>query len=364
MKKGKIILIFILSILFSVVVVFSASAYFLLVHHYKGTQINNPWRVEDEFKLQNIATVQKQKDKDFVILNLADVQMCDLEDFFNRKIIYKEISYLIEQTKPNLITLTGDQTWSNENLISLKSLIGWLDSFKIPYAPVFGNHDYGNTKNSAVAELNYCCELYEKGKYCLFNRGPSNLGTLVNYVINIMEENKIYKTLYMLDAGYEDVITTQQIEWFKWNAEGIKQANGGEYTSAMCFMHKPLPEYSVAYNKYRSGSAEAEAINDVHVHYSLSGTMQNGFFDAAKERGVLDVVCGHQHGNNFTIKYNGVRLTFATKTGELGGFYDDGIVNLNGATSFVLNDDGVNINNIYVDRKQFFINNNNNSFNW
>lgn len=68
MKKSKIILICILSILFSVVVVFSASAYFLLVHHYKGTQLDNPWQVTDEFKLQNIATVQKQKDKDFVIL--------------------------------------------------------------------------------------------------------------------------------------------------------------------------------------------------------------------------------------------------------------------------------------------------------
>ncbi len=362
MKKVKKVLLIILCVVLSIAVVISTSAYFLLVHHYKGTQVENPWYATNEFKLQNIATVQKQKDKDFVILNLADVQMCDLEDFFNRKIIHKEISYLIEQTKPDLITLTGDQTWSNENLISLKSLISWLDSYKIPYAPVFGNHDYGNTKNSATAELNYCCDLYEKSKYCLFSRGPSNLGTLGNYVINIMEEDKIYKTLYMLDAGYEDIITTQQIEWFKWNAEGLKNLNGGEYTSAMCFMHKPLPEYSVAYRKYRSGSAEAEAIGDVHIHYSLGGTSQNGFFDAAKERGVLDVVCGHQHGNNFTIKYNNVRLTFATKTGQLGGYYNDGTVNLNGATYFVLNDD-VTVKNEYVGPNDFFITNNGNCYN-
>lgn len=362
MKKAKGILLIILCILLDTIIVVSASAYFLLLHHYKGTQLDNPWQVTDEFEIQSIATVQKQKDKDFVILNLADVQMCDLENFFNMSIIHDEIDFLVKTVKPDLITLTGDQTWSNENLISLKSLISWLDGYKIPYAPVFGNHDYGNTKNSSTAELNYCCDLYEKSKYCLFNRGPSNLGTLGNYVINIMEENKIYKTLYMMDAGYEDTITTKQIEWFRWNAEGIKQQNGGEYVNAMCFMHKPLPEYYKAYYKYRTGSPEVEAIGDVHVHYSLNGTAQNGFFETAKQCGVLDVVCGHQHGNNFTIKYEGVRLTFATKTGQLGGYYNDGTINLNGATSFVLNDD-ITINNLYVGPDEFFITNNGNCYN-
>ena len=364
MKKAIKILIILACILLSLVICCSLTAYFLLLHHYKGTNVENPWFVTDEFKLENIKVVEKQKDKDFVILNLADVQMADLENIFNKEIIHKEITYLVEQTKPDLITLTGDQTWSNENLICLKSLISWLDSYKIPYAPVFGNHDYGNEKNSSVAELNYCCDLYEHGKYSLFSRGPSNLGSLGNYVINIMEEGKIYKTLYMIDSGYEEKISDEQIAWVEWNAEGIKNENGGDYVKGMCFLHKPLPEYYDAYRKFRNGNPEVEAIGDVEVHYSLNGSTQNGFFEVAKNCGVTDIVCGHQHGNSFTLKYDGVRLTFAVKTGELVGYYDDGTTNLNGASSFILkNNDEVEKRNIYVGSNQFHFDNLDNVYN-
>ena len=268
--------VFVLKKVFAVIGIFLASlivmsligAYFLFLHHYKGRNIVNEWHDTDKFNIENISTVEKQKDKEFVILNLADIQICDLENFFNKSIIHDEITYLVEQTKPDLITLTGDQTWSNENLLSLKSIIKWLDGYKIPYAPVFGNHDYGNEKNSSVAELNYCCDLYESGKYSLFKRGPSNLGTLGNYVVNIVEDGKIYKTLYMLDSGYEDKITDQQIAWFEWNANGIKEVNGDEYVESMCFMHKPLPEYRSAFFDYVDG--EADTIGALHIHFSLN----------------------------------------------------------------------------------------------
>lgn len=360
MKKSKKIVVCVLFIILWLAIAILTPCYFLFLHHYKGTQINNPWNKTDVFNLQSIVTVEKQKDKNFVIMNLADIQISDFDSIKAKNTLHNEIDYLIKTIKPDLITLTGDQTWSNENLLSIRKIIKWLDSYKIPYAPVFGNHDYGNSKNSATAELNYICDLYEKSEYCLFSRGPSNLGSLGNYVINIMEEGKIYKTLYMLDSGYTEQITTEQIEWTKWNAEGIKKANNGTYSSAMCFMHKPLPEYTYAYNKYLSGG-DAEVIGDVYRHYSLSGSKQNGFFNVAKECGVLDIVCGHQHGNNFTLKYNDVRLTFALKTGQLGGYYNDGIVNLNGATSFVLGEN-VEIKNTYVGKDDFFITNDGNCY--
>ena len=358
MTRTKRIWIIILAVFLTIVCAFLTSAYFLFLHHYKGTSIDNPWSVTDEFDGSTIVTINKKKDKDFVILNLADIQMCDLEDLFHMSTIHKEISYLVEQTKPDLITLTGDQTWSNENLVSLRSLIGWLDGYKIPYAPVFGNHDYGNEKDSAVAGLNYCCDLYERGKYSLFKRGPSNLGSLGNYVINIMEDGKIFETLYMLDYGYNDRITEDQIEWFKWNAEGVKNLNGAEYSRGMCFMHKPISEYGSAYRNYQLGLAEA--MGDVVVSYAVPMPGTSDLFVAAKNRGVVDIVCGHQHGNNFTIKHEDVRLTFALKTGELAGYYDDGEINLNGGTVFTLSSENVEISNLRVGSNQFHIKNSNN----
>ena len=341
-KKGKIITI-VVSVLLSLALICALAVYFLFLHRYRGREIVDPWSESDVFSLSDIATVEKQPGKPFVILNLADVQLCDLEDMFNLNETRDRIADLVEKSKPDLITLTGDQTWSNENLISLKSLISWLDSFKIPYAPVFGNHDCGNEKDSAVLSRAACCDLYEKGKYSLFKRGPSNLGSLGNYVVNITENGKIVKTLYMLDSGEEYMISDAQIEWLKWNAEGIRSARGGEYAESICFFHKPIPEYADAYRLYRLGDGSVEATDGVYVTYSLYGSEQNGFFEAAKSVGVTDIVCGHQHGNNFTLKYDGVRLTFALKTGKLGGYYSGDDVTLDGATCIEFDGENTNI---------------------
>ena len=349
MKKKRIIIsISLISILMIFILLF---CYFNLLYHYQGKTIIYEWSDTDTFNIENITVLNKDPNNDFIILNLADIQMCDLEDLGHFRKIHQELDELIKEIKPDLITLTGDQTWSNENLISLRTLIRWLDSYKIPYAPVFGNHDYGNKGEVAVASVNYCSDLYEASPYCLYRRGPSNLGALGNYVINILEDGKLYQTLYFMAAGYNDIITDEQIAWFKWNAEGIKDAYG-ELKDAMCFMHKPLPEFRLAYGDYLNGNIDATG--DVVISFSLSGTKQNGFFDVAKEYNVKDIICGHQHGNIFTLNYEDVRLTFALKTGELCSYFEDEDYYLNGATYFVLNDD-ITINNYFVDKEKYHI---------
>lgn len=350
MAKKKKLVIILLSAFLTLAIVGFLAAYFLFLHHYRGSQIDNPWSEEDDFSISSIATVEKREGEPFVILNLADVQLCDLEDLFHLNETKAKIADLIERTNPDLITLTGDQTWSNENLISLKSLISWLDSFEIPYAPVFGNHDCGNEKDSAVLSRAACCDLYEAGKYSLFDRGPSNLGRLGNYVVNVTENGRIVKTLYFLDSGEEDTITDEQIAWMKWNAEGIGAAQGGEAVEGICFFHLPLPEYREAYSLYLAGDERVEALGEVFVTYSLSGSLQNGFFEAAKEVGVTDIVCGHQHGNCFTLKYDGVRLTFSLKTGKLGGTYESEELALDGATCISFDGDSTKIEPIFSEK--------------
>ncbi len=353
--SGKVFkkIVFLTTICLLIIGISFSCVWFLFFYRFKGNAPTYSWSETDEFDIKTVATVEKKEGKDFVILNLADVQMCDLENVFNKRTIKNEIHYLVTTVKPDLITLTGDQTWSNENLITLTSLINWLDEFKIPYAPVFGNHDYGNEKDSAVASENFCVDLYMQGKYCLMSKGPDNLGSLGNYVVNVTEKGKIIKSLYMLNEGYLDRITDEQISWVKWNADGIKTANNGVYPESMFFMHKPIPEYRTAFLGYLNGLNTAEG--DVFVTYSLYGTAQNGFFDAIKTINATDIVCGHQHGNSFSIKHEGIRLTFALKTGELGGYYEDDEVYLNGATYFTIRDTETKVNTVFVDRSEFRI---------
>ena len=343
--KRKLIIIF--SIMGLLILLILFSIYFLFLHHYSGHFIEYEWNEDEEFNINNIKTLNKEKDKDFIILNLADIQMCDLEDIFHMNKIKKEIEFLVEQTHPDLITLTGDQTWSNENIISLKSLIRWLDNLKIPYAPIFGNHDFGNDGNNAVAGAYKCCDLYENGKYSLFKRGPSNLDSIGNYLINIAEDGKIIKTLVMMDNGYNDKITNMQQKWFSWNMEGLFD-EVGYYPEVLCFMHKPLPQHFYAYlNKSNSD-------DNTHVYYSFSGVDDNGFFDLCKIYNVKHIVCGHQHGNSFTLFYDDINMTFALKTGELGGYVEIDDLYLNGATYFIVSE-SIEVKNIFVPKKQFHI---------
>ena len=351
MKKAHKVLIAVGSSFFAILLAGFSATYFTFLHRYKGSNVVNEWHESDVFNIDDIPVINKPKDRDLVILNLADVQIADLDGPHHFDVVHKEINYLVKTYKPDLITLTGDQTMSNENMVFLKSLISWLDSYKIPYAPVFGNHDYGNSYNSAVASVNYCCDLYERGEYSLFNRGPTNIGSLGNYAINIKEDDKIISTLYMMDLGYNETITEGQRNWFKWTADGIKEVNGGEYTRGMCFMHKDFKEFYYAYHNYLDHPETAEG--DVYRYDGFSFVDSEGFVEIAKTCGVYDFVCGHHHNNNFTIKYEDARYTFAVKSSEAVYYYQDENIYLNGATEIRINKDQTSFHHHFVGPNQF-----------
>ena len=339
-------------VLFSAVAVLAVSLsiltflYFSLLHHYKGKTVVDEWHDTDVFDINKITTLEKKKDEEFVIMNLADVQIDDLDDTWTSYKLHNYIDKLVDTYKPNLITLSGDQTWSNENLISLKSIIRWLDSYKIPYAPVFGNHDCGNDYNSAVASKEYCCDLYENGKYSLFKRGPTNLGSLGNYAINIVEEGKILNTLYMMDLGNTKKITDQQAAWFKWTADGIKASNNNEYSKGIMITHIELPEFRDAYQHYLMDPSIAEGL--VTVHMGFDKVENTGFVDLAKSCGVFDFMAGHEHYNNFTLNHDGARYTFMVKTGEFFDYYQDETVKLVGTTTIKISNDKPLIEHHYL----------------
>ena len=144
----------------------------------------------------------------------------------------------------------------------------------------------------------------------------------------------------MVDHGYSS-INAAQVKYFNWLAEANKQKNGGEYTSSMAFLHKPIIEFF----GYESGLPE------------------ESIYHALKDNGLTDMVCGHFHEINETHEHFGVNFTFACKTGELVYYYDDGVNNLNGGTTFTLRDNDVVIENHYVDRDMFHINGSDNIYN-
>lgn len=368
-NKGLIILISVLCVI--MIFVGSLAAAFAL-SAVKGTPGTEVWEAGMEYDINDTFTLQKEPGKDFVILNLTDIQYNDFLDIFQREDTENTIRKLVERVKPDLITMTGDQIWAPFVKYSIEDLIELMDSFKIPWAPINGNHD-----GEGNVDLNAAAEKYEASEYCLFKKGPANIGGVGNYVINIMEGDVIVESLIMMDSGagadfddlpeeekiysykldsdFElerdsdgnlktrqighdyDYIKPAQIEWYRWCVRGAAQYNaskGAPMPESSLFIHIALPEYYIAYCDYLlSGKSEEYGFFGEIREDVCCSKKNSGMFDAILEEGSTRYVfAGHDHVNNYSLLYKGVRLTYALKTGDRSYNDDD----INGGTIFTI----------------------------
>ena len=324
------------------------SLYFAFDYNPKGQEKIINWTKSIPYSEQFTSVIEKDPNKDFTILNIADLHVSDFEGPGENKKTKDLLQHLIDITNPDLITLTGDQIWTDHSKNALLREIRWLESFEIPWAPVFGNHD-----NEGTANLVWQSTRLEDAKHCLYKRGPSNIGPLGNYVVNIEENGKIFKSLYMLNLGTDDNFTQEQIDFVEWNANGNKAKNNNVYPEGMCFFHKAINAFNKAWRNYQYDNSIA--IGDVYRSFYIADSdCGNEFFEMAKSINVTDIVCGHQHGNHFTIPYEGVRLTFALKTGDNVSIYEDDEnpdAYIVGATSITLSGDNVTFTSNYVGKE-------------
>ncbi len=299
-----------------------------------------------DYSFDYIVEMQKDPNKDFVVLNLADIQKMGVSFMFGDvSMTFKTIDKLIEEVKPDLITLSGDNTWGIDSYFATKRLIARLEKYQIPYAPVFGNHDgeFENlTTNNALADL------FLQAEHCLFKKGPSNIGGVGNYVINVKEGDEIVHTLFMMDSGgknsyyqredgvvkhYYDFIQQEQIDWYKWVVEGIAKEQGHVIEST-CIFHIPLPEFKTAHEMYQQGE-----LPGLGTKYEDVGCPRynSGFFDVIKQLGSTKrVIVGHDHVNDSIVNYQGVDLVYALKTGDGCYWTNDGTQN--GGTVITIGD--------------------------
>ncbi len=143
--------------------------------------------------------VEKQADKDFVILQLTDMQLWTSSKDNNAA--FEIAEQTIKKTNPDLVVFTGDNVSGVGVPELLKVFIKQIEELAQKYnflwAPIFGNHD-----NEMRATPNWSGDQYlkvsrENGGHCLFRKGPTNLGDkygnlLGNYVINVKKANKLF----------------------------------------------------------------------------------------------------------------------------------------------------------------------------
>lgn len=265
--------------------------------------------------------------------NLKIMQISDLHIGYGKlsreadEKAFETVKKLVESEKPDLIIVTGDfiyfrfiQTLTKNAENALKSVLNLMESFKIPYAFVLGNHDdEGNLSREEIGEILENPEL----EYSLFSCGPKSVPGVGNYVIDILNsDEKLNSSLFLLDSGahvggrmisgYES-ITAEQSDWYEGEVRKIEY-NEGKIIPSHMFFHIPHEVFKEAWEAYKA--------NDPNLIYHFGGVEEfrgrisvpeekSDIFDRIVKLGSTKTVfCGHNHMNDFSLTYKGVRLTF------------------------------------------------------
>ncbi|MBQ8227729.1 MAG: metallophosphoesterase [Clostridia bacterium] len=284
------------------------------------------WSADDAYVVDYDSVIQKDPDEDLNILVITDVQLNGDEVLGETRFKTEElITKLVNKTDPDLIVVVGDNAIG---IFAYHWFVEFMDSFNIPWAPVMGNHD-----GQGLSSESWAAYKMIKADNCLFKFGPEDMGH-GNYTVQIRQGNKFIHTLYLMDTHdstdyidgdivLEDVydgLWKNQIEWYKWNVNGLNELTNSTVESTL-FIHIPLPEYN---NAYEAIGSDPTAFGQKSEYICCSG-MNTGMFDVLKELGsTKNVICGHDHVNNFSTNYQGIRLSYATKTGT-GSYHDTSI---------------------------------------
>ena len=287
-----------------------------------------------------VFTLQKPKDRDFVILNFTDPHFADYD--IRALMAFSEertMRALVNKVKPDLITVTGDLICSDCASYSMKRICAFFESFGIPWAPVFGNHE-----DESNMDKNYMADLMLSCPHCLFQKNAPEMG-VGNYILNIAEGDRIVESVFMMDSGHSQANEAQR-DWFRRNAETINEQTDRAAEISVMF-HIPLPEYQYAFDAAwevfpKKWKSEYAACGEMHENICCEMRdgvpVQRGFFRLLKDTGtVKHVFCGHEHLNDFSILYQGIRLTYTMKVGKASG----GLPGLNGGTEIVIGSRGI-----------------------
>jgi len=309
---------------------------------YEGAVSDYTWSEDIPYHLEDHAVIQKDPNKDFVVMNVADIHLADYsQDAVTNIRNLDNIRRMAEELKPDLIVLSGDNVWGmmkeGSTFYSIHRLTEFMDSLGIPWAPIFGNHDAeGN------CDANYLAEVMMESDLCLMQKGDASMG-VGNYIVNVCEGERIVHSIILFDS-HNGNLWDNQVEWYKWAISGVTSLSDEKVTSSV-FMHVPFAQYVYAYEEAWDGSGWKEGYDAFGFkREEFTGEtddndepVDNGFFAAIQELGsTTNAICGHDHANCYSILYEGVRLTYSLRLGY-GAYFE---FDQQGVTTLTIASDG------------------------
>lgn len=333
--------------------------------------------------------VTREKGRDFKILQLTDIQIIDpaQQPYSGRltaadaerwtdvdRNAFDQVRALVAAENPDYIVLTGDNVYGQfdgdgSNFIALVNL---MDSFCIPWSFVNGNHD-GEIYVTHNGERIECGKgmawqaeyVREHTKYCLYEAGDPVMG-YGNYLVDLKEGEDTVYTFVMMDTHGCDSAAGLNADQIAWYRESIAQVSGERYgkkdlsvgvVPSLLFFHIPTKQHFFAMLQYNTTSrglvtrdGQPNEVGDFGANFAEF----NGFESAPLWAAVTEmnstkgIFVGHEHVNNASILYQGIRLTFGTKTGTYDTWFQQG-----GTRIVIGADNELTVTPVYAEGSQY-----------
>lgn len=236
--------------------------------------------------------------------------------------VYDRIDHMVKAEKPDLIVFTGDVVLVRPAAPEWKRLVKALDSYKIPWVIVFGNHDA--EQDLSRAEMS---SIIASGKYTLNTLNEA--GELADIEIPLASskggEAPFY--IYALDSHdyawidgerYYAWFTDAQVQWLR-NSCLARTGADGKVAPSMAFFHIPLREYIDAWSEEENPREEAASSGltwGVRGEKVCAGAVNSGMYAAMLETGsIIATSVGHDHCNDFMAAYHGILLCYGRYSG-------------------------------------------------
>ena len=317
-------------------------------------------------------------DRPFKILQLTDIHigagwMCLKKD----SMVLNAIAAMVTAEKPDLVIVTGDvaypvpfQAGTFNNKSAAKIFAAEMEQLGVYWTLGFGNHD---TEAYSYYSREYMSRFYEEGDYphCLFTAGPEDVDGFGNQIINVRNSDGIItQSFFVFDShSYTDNdwfgilwkydnIHENHVAWYKESVKKLNAENDARYLElgrtdksdikSLAFFHIPLVEMKNAWDAYVDNGYEDS--DDVKLVYGVAGETgkvvycgmhEDDLFETMQELGsTKGVFFGHDHDNNFSVDYKGIRLTYGMSLDYLAypGIYKRGAQR--GCTVITVNPDG------------------------
>lgn len=254
----------------------------------------------------------------FKIVHLTDLHFVSTRPEESAK-TFARMDWIVEQEHPDFIAITGDVIFGKPAKAMLQSILDRLDSYKVPFAIVYGNHDAEQEMSrpemsQMIASAKYSVNtLNDKGELADIRVpvAPSS-GSALPLDIYMMDSNDYCR---IPGVGGYAWFSLDQILWLRDECERAKAANGGVPVPSMSFFHIPVPEFFYAWVEKESESHNS--VKGIRGEFGGHPKINSGMFASMLETGsMMAVCCGHDHNSDYIIPYYGISLVYARYSGD------------------------------------------------